>query len=318
MGRRILFVLLCLLCANYGYGQEAHFTVALDGSGDFKTVQEAVNAVPDFRKTTTIIFIKNGLYKEKINISASKRKIRLLGESLEGTILSYDDFAQKKNRFGEEMGTSGSASCYIYGDEFSASNLTFQNTAGPIGQAVAVWIAADQAVFVNCRFLGYQDTLYTYGHGARQYYKDCFIEGTTDFIFGSSTAVFEDCRIFCKPGGSYITAASTPDTSAYGYVFKKCKVTGSAPVRSYFLGRPWRPYAKTVFIACELDEIVKPAGWDHWGKETNKRTAYYAEYQNKGSGYLPAERVGWSKQLSEEEAKSYRLDKVFRGWIPKY
>lgn len=292
------------------------FVVAIDGTGNFKTVQEAINAVPDFRRTPTTIFIKNGTYKEKLNLSASKKLIKMIGESVEKTILTYDDWAQRKNAFGEEKGTSGSSSVYIYGDGFSAENITFQNTAGPVGQAVALFVAGDKAKFTNCRMLGFQDTLYTYGHGSRQFYYKCYIEGTVDFIFGSSTAVFEECEIFCKKGG-YVTASSSPDTSKYGYVFINSKVTGDAPDNSFFLGRPWRPYAKAVFINCDLGKIIKAEGWNNWGKESNEQTAFYAEYKSTGAGANPKGRVAWSHQLNETTVREYSLDKVFNGWNPK-
>ncbi len=292
------------------------FVVAQDGTGNFKTVQEAINAVPDFRKLPTTIYIKNGIYKEKLNLSTSKKLIRMIGESVDKTILTYDDWAQKKNAFGEEKGTSGSASFYIYGESFSAENITFQNTAGPVGQAVALFVAGDKAKFTNCKMLGFQDTLYTYGYGSRQYYYKCYIEGTVDFIFGSSTAVFEDCEIFCKKGG-YITASSSPDSSKYGYVFINSKITGDAPENSYFLGRPWRPYAKAVFINCNLGKMIKAAGWDNWGKETNEKTAFYAEYKSTGPGANAKGRAAWSHQLDELTVKEYTLNKIFSGWNPK-
>jgi pectinesterase len=288
--------------------------VAQDGSGDYKTVQEAFNAVPDFRKVTTTIFIKNGTYKEKLNLSNSKSLVKIIGENVDKTILTYDDWAQKKNSYGEDKGTSGSSSCYIYGNQFTAENITFQNTSGPVGQAVALFIAGDKAKFINCRMLGFQDTLYTYGYASRQYYYKCYIEGTVDFIFGSSTAVFEDCEIFCKKGG-YITAASTPDTTKYGYVFINSKIGGDAPENSFFLGRPWRPYGKAVFINCNLGKIIKPTGWDNWGKESNEKTAFYAEYKSVGPGANPNFRVSWSHQLNE--ITEYTLDKILNGWNPK-
>ena len=290
--------------------------VAQDGSGNFKTVQEAFNAVPDFRKTTTTIFIKNGVYKEKLNLSASKQRVKIIGESIEKTILTYDDWAQRKNKYGEDIGTSGSASIYIYGPLFSAENITFQNMAGPVGQAVALFVAGDQAKFVNCRMLGFQDTLYTYGSGSRQYYYKCYIEGKVDFIFGSSTAVFDECEIFCKKSG-YIAAASTPDTVKYGYVFMNSRITGEAPENSYYLGRPWRPYAKTVFINCSLGKMIKSEGWDNWRKETNEKTAFYAEYKSVGPGSNAKNRVAWSHQLDEVALQEYTLDKIFNGWNPK-
>ncbi|RZK56348.1 MAG: pectin esterase [Pedobacter sp.] len=292
------------------------FIVAIDGTGNFKTVQEAINAAPDFRRRPTTIFIKNGTYKEKLNLSASKKLIKMTGESVEKTILTYDDWAQRKNAFGEEKGTSGSSSVYIYGDGFSAENITFQNTAGPVGQAVALFVAGDKAKFTNCKMLGFQDTLYTYGHGSRQYYYKCYIEGTVDFIFGSSTAVFEECEIFCKKGG-YVTASSSPDTSKYGYVFINSKITGDAPDNSFFLGRPWRPFAKAVFINCDLGKMIKAEGWNNWGKESNEQTAFYAEYKSTGAGANPKGRVAWSHQLNETTVKEYSLDKIFNGWNPK-
>jgi len=292
------------------------FVVATDGTGNFKTVQEAINAVPDFRKIPTTIFIKNGTYKEKLNLSASKKLVRMIGESVDKTILTFDDWAQKKNAFGEEKGTSGSSSFYIYGEGFSADNITFQNSAGPVGQAVALFVAGDKAKFTNCKMLGFQDTLYTYGYGSRQYYYKCYIEGTVDFIFGSSTAVFDDCEIICKKGG-YVTASSSPDTSKYGYVFINSKITGDAPANSFYLGRPWRPYAKAVFINCDLGNMIKAEGWNNWGKESNERTAFYAEYNSKGAGANANGRVKWSFQLNENTVKDYTLDKIFNGWNPK-
>lgn len=315
--KKLLLTVVGILFFMSAFSQEkSRIVVAADGSGDFKTVQEAINAVPDFRNAITVIFIKNGVYKEKLNLSASKRLVTLIGESLENTIVTYDDYAQKKNIFGENMGTSGSSGFFIYGDGFTAENLTFENTAGPVGQAVAVWIAGDKVKFINCRFLGFQDTLYTYGKGSRQYFYKCYISGTVDFIFGSATALFEDCTIYCKKQG-YITAASTPDTSKYGYVFKNCKIEGAAPDGTVYLGRPWRPNAKTVFLNCELSAVIRPEGWHNWGKESNEKTAFYAEYNNKGVGAKSTKRVNWSQQLTDEEAKTYTTMQVFRGWDPK-
>lgn len=315
--KKILFSFTCLFFILTASGQDKKITVSKDGTGDYTTVQEAINAVPDFRKVVTTIFIKNGVYKEKLNLSASKKLVRLIGEEVTQTILTYDDYANKKNAFGEEKGTSGSSSFYIYGDGFSAQNITFANSSGPIGQAVALWVAADQASFINCRMLGFQDTLYTYGGSSRQYFKSCYIEGTVDFIFGSATAVFDDCTIFCKKGGGYITASSSPDTVRYGYVFLNCKITGDAAEQTFYLGRPWRPYAKAVYINCELPKLIKKEGWNNWGKDSNEKTAYYAEYKNRGEGADPKQRAGWSHQLTDTEVKAYTLDQILRGWNPK-
>jgi len=312
----ILFLLITTSSVVYALDVKPDFVVAADGSGNFKTVQEAIHAVPDFRNKTTIIFIKKGIYKEKLILAASKKNVKFIGESLNETILTYDDYAQKKNAFGEEKGTSGSSSFYIYGEGFSAENITFENSSGPVGQAVAVWAGGDKLIFTNCRFLGFQDTLYTYGGNNRQYYKNCYIEGTVDFIFGASTAWFESCTIFCKKAG-YITAASTADTTKFGYVFNKCKIKGDAPANSFYLGRPWRPYAKVAYLNCELPDFIRPEGWNNWGKESNEKTAYYAEYKNTGKGVVPKNRVNWSHQLTDEEYRDYILENVFRGWNPE-
>lgn len=292
------------------------FVVAADGSGNFKTVQEAFNAVPDFRNKVTTIYVKNGVYKEKLNLSTSKRFVKLLGESVEQTILTYDDWAQKKNAFGEDKGTSGSSSCYIYGNDFTAENITFQNSSGPVGQAVALFVAGDKAKFINCRMLGFQDTLYTYGYASRQYYFNCYIEGTVDFIFGSSTALFENCTLFGKKNG-YYTAPSTPDSAKYGYVFLNCKVTGDADANTFYLSRPWRPFAKAVFIDCFLDKQVKPEGWNNWGKESNEKTTFYAELNSKGPKSDIKERVKWAHQLNQQDLNLYQIETILSGWNPK-
>jgi pectinesterase len=295
--------------------QQYDFIVAKDGTGNFQNVQEAINAVPDFRKARTTILIKAGTYKEKLVLPKSKSNVTFIGEDASKTILTYDDYASKKNRFGEEMGTTGSTSFYVFGDDFIAENITFENSAGPVGQAVAVRIDADRVMFSNCRFLGFQDTLYPFGEKSRQYYKNCYIEGTVDFIFGWSTAVFEDCTIFCKKGG-YVTAASTLETTPYGFVFLNCRITGDAPEHSFYLGRPWRPYAKTVFISCFLDKHIRPEGWHNWNKPDAEKTSYYAEYRSTGPGANAKARAPWTHQLTDEEVKQYTPDKIFGDWDP--
>jgi pectinesterase len=285
------------------------FVVAADGSGDFKTVQEAINAVPDFRKNPTRILIRKGVYKEKLTLPTSKTNVAFVGEDRDQTILTYDDFASKKNRFGETIGTTGSSSFFVFGDGFSAENLTFENSAGPVGQAVAVRVTADQVSFRNCRFLGFQDTLYPQGNHSRQYYRDCYIEGTVDFIFGWSIAVFENCTLFGKQAG-YFTAASTLPESKYGFVFLNCKITGEGE-GTFYLGRPWRPYANVAYLNCEIGRVVKPEGWDNWGNPENEKTARYVEFGNRGAGAPIGSRVTWSKQLSEKEAAEYTPEKIF-------
>ncbi|MBN1186869.1 MAG: hypothetical protein JXB49_31620 [Bacteroidales bacterium] len=320
--RVLLFACFCIFVLFTCHAQSkadysaADFIISKDGSGDFTTVQEAIYAVPDFRSKRTIIYIKNGIYKEKLLLPLTKINITFIGQNVDSTIITYDDYASVKNRFGENIGTSGSSGFYINGDGFTAENITFSNTAGPVGQAVAVRIMGDMVMFRNCKFLGCQDTLYPRGEKSRQYFKNCYIEGTVDFIFGWSTAVFDSCDIFCKRRG-YITAASTLEETKYGFVFLNCNITGDAPDSSFYLGRPWRPYSNVVYIKCRMSSIIKPEGWHNWDKEENEKTARYAEYKCYGPGFQPDKRVKWSHQLTDEEAKEYTLEKIFGDWNPK-
>lgn len=289
--------------------------VAKDGSGDFFTVQEAVNAVPDFRKEgRTMILVRPGVYKEKLIVPECKINVSLIGQ--DGAVISGDDYASKKNRFGENMSTSGSSSCYIYAPDFYAENITFENTAGRVGQAVACFVSADRAVFRHCRFLGNQDTLYTYGRHCRQYYDECYIEGTVDFIFGWSTAVFNRCTIR-SVGNGYVTAPSTDEGEAFGYVFFDCNLTASEGVDKVYLSRPWRPYGQAVFIRCRLGKHIVPEGWHNWGKKEAEKTVYYAEYESTGEGACPEQRASFSRQL--ENTDDFTLEKILGGddgWNP--
>lgn len=300
---------------------EKIYTVSKDGKGDFRTVQEAVNAVEDNLNFKTKIIIKKGTYREKITIPATKGTISFEGENSSETIIINDDFASKKNSDGKEMGTTGSSTIFIFSDNFSAKNITFQNDAGKVGQAVAVLITGDKAIFENCRFLGFQDTLYLKGEQdvptpkreIRHYFKNCYIEGTTDFIFGAATAVFEDCIIFAKEGATYLTAASTPENTKFGFVFIDCKIKGEAKPELVYLGRPWRPFAKTVFINTEISDVIKPEGWHNWKKPEAEKTTFYAEYNSKGVGANIEKRAAWSHQLTKEQSKEYSIKNILSG-----
>lgn len=311
-----LILLVLTAVTVYTAQAQKQLTVAQDGSGNYRTVQEAINAVPDNATTETIIFIKKGVYKEKLVLPESKCKVTLKGEDKFKTILTYDDYASKKDARGKDIGTSGSASFDIFGADFTAINLTFENSAGPVGQAVAVRAGGNRTIFNNCRFLGFQDTIYTIKAGTLQLYTNCYIEGTVDFIFGAATVWFENCELYCKKGGGYVTAASTQAGANYGYVFYKCKITGDAPADSFYLGRPWRPLAKVVFIDCKMDDQIKPEGWNNWGKAENEKTAYYAEFNNSGPGFKPESRASWSFQLTKQQAKIYTREQVLSGWTP--
>ncbi|MBN1116842.1 MAG: pectin esterase [Bacteroidales bacterium] len=293
--------------------EKLSITVAQDGSGDYKTIQEAVSACRAFQTAEKVIFIKNGIYKEKILVDSFLTHLKLIGESTEKTILSFDDFAGKEN-----MGTFRSYTLKITGDDVVIENMTIENSAGEVGQAVALHVEGDRCLFLNCRILGNQDTIYAAGQKSRQYFADCYIEGTTDFIFGAATAIFDRCTIHSKRN-SYITAASTPQGKLFGYVFRSCKLTASPDATRVYLGRPWRDYAKTVFLNCEMGEHIIPEGWHNWGKPEREKTSFYAEYQSTGSGAAPDKRVDWSHQLSKKEAKKYQTEIIFQEestWIP--
>lgn len=304
--------------------QKFSFTVAQDGSGDYKTIQEAVNNVRDHSQQTVTINIKNGVYHEKLVIPSWKKNIALVGESKEKTIITNDDYSGKDfptNDFtgNSKYSTYTSYTVLIQASDCSAQNLTIQNTAGRVGQAVALMIEADRVSIKNCNILGNQDTLYTAKDG-RNYFENCYIEGTTDFIFGEATVVFQNCTIKSL-SNSYVTAASTSANQKYGYVFFNCNLIAPEGVNKVFLGRPWRPYAKTVFINCNLGKHIVPQGWDPWKGDAmfpdKEKTVLYAEYQNKGAGSNISERVNWSHQLSKKEAKKYTLANIFCEWNPK-
>lgn len=298
----------------------ADIVVATDGTGDYRTIQAAVDAVPAYRKTRTLIRVKPGVYRERVVIPAAKQLLSLVGDDAMLTVLTYNNNAATLSLFGEPLGTSGSATFYTEADDLYVENITIANTAGPkAGQAVAGHISGDRVVFAKCRLLGNQDTWYTYAQGSRQYYKDCYIEGTTDFIFGWSTAVFCRCIIHSKQN-SYITAAATPAGQPFGYVFLQCLLTADNDVDAVYLGRPWRPYAKTVWLNCSFGRHIVPEGWHNWKKTDAERTAFYAEYGNMGQGADTAGRVPWSHVLTEEQAMDYTLRNVLGGtddWNPE-
>lgn len=281
------------------------FTVAKDGSGDFKYIQDAIDAMRVFPLAPITLYIKNGVYNEKIELPANNTDVSFIGESVEKTIISFNDYSGRG-----KLNTFTSYTAKISGNRFVAENITFANTAGPVGQALALYVDADKAVFKNCRFLGNQDTIYTGGETSRQYFTDCYIEGTTDFIFGPATALFENCTIRAK-SNSYITAASTTPGKSFGYVFMNCKILADSVVTKLYFGRPWRAHAKTAFINCELPAQIAAEGWNNWGNPENEKTTLYAEYKNTGAGANISQRAKWAKQLSASEAKQYSAENIF-------
>ena len=302
--------------------QYYHIVVSADGHGDYRTVQEGIDACPDYsHQEITRILIRKGTYKEMVSIPHTKFRLYIKGEGADNTLITYDKYA-KALWPGRDIavGTSGSASIYIHASYITFEDIAFENSAGEgkeIGQAVAVFTDGDFLFFNRCRFLGNQDTLYTYGRFGkfggikRNYFKDCYIEGTTDFIFGTSIAYFENCHIHSKKN-SYVTAASTLAGQKYGYVFVDCRLTADEGIDKCYLGRPWGAYAKTVFIHCELGSHILPEGWHDWekeGKPDTKKNSYYAEYGNFGPG-ARGPRVKWAHTLREKDLREYSFEKV--------
>lgn len=315
MMRKVLGLLLLLVAVSGTWAQERRDTlvVSRDGTGDFRTLQEAVESARAFMDYTVTIYVKNGVYKEKVIVPSWVENIDIIGEDRDKTIITYDDHANIN-----KMGTFRTYTVKVEGSDITFKNLTIENNAAQLGQAVALHTEGDRLKFINCRILGNQDTIYTGAKFTRLYFKDCYIDGTTDFIFGPSTALFENCMIHSKRN-SYVTAASTPKEAKYGYIFKHCKLTAEPGVDKVYLGRPWRPYAYTLFIECELGKHIVSAGWHNWGKQSNEETARYMEYKNTGEGANASERVAWSKQLTKKEAEAVTVDAIFRtqsNWNP--
>ena len=286
--------------------------VARDGTGEFRTVDEAIEVCRAFIDYHKVIFVKRGTYKEKLILPSWLQNIEICGEDRDQTIITYDDHANIRTAERPQgMGTFRTYTLKIEGNDITLKNITIENNSARLGQAVALHTEGDRLKFINCRFLGHQDTVYTGVANTRLYFKDCYIEGTTDFIFGPSTAWFEHCTIHCK-ANSYITAASTPKEVDYGYVFNDCAITAAPDVEKVYLGRPWRDYGYTLFMHCSLPRQIRPEGWHHWQKE-REQTARYLEFENTGEGAGTGQRAAWSKQLTKKEASQVTLQNVLAG-----
>lgn len=299
------------------------YVVDQSGNGDFRTVAEAIAAAPDHAAERTLIVVKNGHYKEKITVPSSKTKLSLLGESRDGAVIVYDDSVSTLKPDGTKMTTFDTPSFTILAEDFYAENITFANSASRLekrGQALALHVEGDRAVFRNVAMLGHQDTLYTPGNG-RQFYDSCYIEGHVDFIFGSATAVFRDSELHSLDRhNGFVTAASTDESQPYGYVFLNCRLTGAAPPATVSLGRPWRPHGSAIFVNTWMGSHIRPEGWDNWRDPEKEKTARYAEYGSVGPGAESAARVDWARYLTEEEASALTVRSVLEGrdgWNPE-
>ena len=305
------------------YDNPDTIVVARDGTGEFRTIDEAIEVCRAFMDYHKVIYIKKGTYKEKLIIPSWLQNIELCGESREETIITYDDHANVKIILGtaapreQPMGAFRTYTLKVEGNDITLKNLTIENNSARLGQAVSLHTEGDRIKVINCRVIGHQDTIYTGVAGTRIYFNGCYICGTTDFIFGPSTAWFEDCTIESLVN-SYVTAASTPKDQPYGYIFNNCRLIAAEGVDQVYLGRPWRDYGYTLFMNCELGRHIRPEGWHHWEKQ-REQTARYLEYNNRGEGANVKERAAWSRQLTKKEAGKITPEMVFstnEKWIP--
>ncbi len=323
------------------------------GENCFSALSDAVARIPKDNGEPVTILIKAGIYREKVTIESPY--ITLIGEDAASTVITYDDCATQIMPDGSKRGTFRSYTMFLNSHDITLSDLTIRNEAFPrskAGQALALYADGDRIIVKNCRLLSYQDTLFTgplppkpLSPGGftgpkefddrivgRQYYKNCYICGDIDFIFGSATAYFEGCEIASvyseklapdqngnPPVYGYATAASTPEGYPYGYVFHQCRFTGTCPRESVYLGRPWRNFAKTVLIDCELGAHIRKEGFHDWNKPAAHETVFYAEYHSTGEGAAPSKRASFVKQLTEKEALNYTREAVLSGkddWNP--
>jgi len=288
------------------------------GGADFPTIQRAVDHVLDRAPQSVgrvILEIRPGVYRERVKIPAFLPRLTLLGQNPQTTLISYSMSAK------EAGGTFFSSIVEVGGGEFEARNIGFENTFGVGSQAVAVAVNSDRAAFRNCRFLGWQDTLYA--ASGRHYYRECHIEGHVDFIFGGASAVFDRCTIHSR-GAGYIAAHNrTTPGAPTGYVFRECKLTGEkspgAPAEGVFLGRPWRAYARVVYLDCWMGDHIRPEGWDNWRNPENEKTAWFGELNSSGPGANPAARVRWAHAITAAEAAAFAPEVFLKGsdgWNP--
>ncbi|WP_374444859.1 pectinesterase family protein [Epilithonimonas sp.] len=323
MKKLFSFLSFLFVVLNFAQSPYITITVAKDSSGDFTTIQSAINSVRDLGPGLALIKIKSGIYNEKVVIPSSKHWITIEGENKDNTIIINDDFSGKPNPLtNEKLNTFNSYTFLVAGDNVKILNLTIKNSSCNQGQAVALHVEGDRFVMKNSKILGCQDTLYAATDHSRQYYENCYIEGTTDFIFGQATAVFKNCEIKSL-SDSYITAAATSKENQFGLVFIDCHLTAKEGVTKVYLGRPWRPFAKTVFINTIMESHILPEGWNPWKGDKmfpeKEKTAFYAEFNSMGSGANPEKRIGWSHQLSRNELKNYNTKNIFKkadNWVP--
>jgi pectinesterase len=310
----IFFVL--ITCLGFAQKKGLRFTVEQSGKADFNKVQDALNAIPAGNTVPVEIYIRTGIYREVVTVDASKKNVYLKGEDAKNTTIIFNNHAGTRLPNGDTLNTWTCASVFVYGDGFTATDITFANDAGfTAGQAVAIRIEANRAAFRNCRFIGHQDVLFLSGSGVKHYFEQCYIEGTTDFIFGAATAFFSRCHMHSKKN-SHVTAASTNSIIPFGFVFESCRLTADSNINKVSLGRPWSPTASVTYLNCWMDKHIIPEGWNNWRNPANESTARYAEFNSTGPGGNKQGRCLWSKQLTEHEAAAFSKEKVLYPWKP--
>jgi pectinesterase len=315
--RNVFALLLLFFVVELQAQKPAGWVVAADGTGNYRTVQAALNAVPEGNSKPVTIHVKKGIYQEVIIVDATKNFVSLVGDDATNTIISFNNHAGTRMPNGDTLNTWTCATAFVYGNDFSARNISFRNDAGfTAGQAVAVRVEGNRASFRKCSFTGFQDVLFLSGSGVKHYFRDCYIEGTTDFIFGAATAVFANCHIHSKKN-SHVTAASTNSIIPFGFVFFDCRLTADSTINKVSLGRPWSPTASVTYLRCWLGSHIVPEGWNNWKNPANEATARFAEYKSAGPGASPATRAPWTRQLTDEQAAKYTIPAILGTWDPE-
>ncbi len=308
-------------------------TVSKNPNSQFTSINDALTHANNFDEVT--IYIEEGTYYEKLDIK--HKNITLEGQSREKTVIMYDDYALKIHADGEEYRTFRTYTINSSSDNITIKNMTIKNIAGigsEVGQAVALNLCAKNANIIDCNITAYQDTIFmspfppspliansfsvehdrtpTLFH--KNYFENCFISGDIDFIFGGGIGYFNKCEIYSndlkRETNGYVTAASTYEGLKYGFVFESCKLTSKAEAETVYLGRPWRNFAKTVFLRCDFGKHIKREGWHNWDKPEAEDTMFYAEYKCTGEGSDLTHRVPFAKVLTDKEAEEYTMDKV--------
>jgi len=326
--RKLLLQLACLIGAIGSLHAEGHpdgtkklsslkmdtLIVAPDGSGAFTSIQKAIEAAKAYPLNRTVIYIKAGIYKEQVRIPAWNPDISLIGEDREKTVIEFGSFFDQVAK--GRNSTFYTATLSVEAPRVILKHLSIVNDAGPVGQAIALSVSQDQCLIEDCNIKGNQDTFFATGRRTHVYLNNCFISGTTDFLFGDATVLVHHSTILCQ-ANSYIVAASTSQGQAFGFVLDHCTILAATGVKEVYLGRPWRPYAKTVYLNTRMGPFIQPAGWNNWSSKANESTAYYAEYNSQGpEGKLPvANRAGWSHQLQKPEADRYTARAVLGDWV---